>query len=73
MNLSDPNDVHYLYEKHFGEWQGSSLEKIHGDLKQLRYGGAMNEGEDIRTSLICVTNSLLNLISYLRKQDEHKR
>ena len=73
MNLSDPRDVHYLYEKHFGEWPKSNLQDIHESLKRLRYGGAMKEGEDIRTSLICVTNSLLNLIDYLRKEDESKR
>ena len=68
MNLSDPEDVHYLYENAFGEWP-DELEKIHKKLKQLRYGGAMDEGEDLRTNLICVTNTLLDLIGYMRTHE----
>jgi len=73
VNLSDPQDVHYLYEKNFGAWPRSDLEQIEKKLIQLRYNGAMDEGEDVRTSLICVTNLLLDLIGHLRKQDESKR
>ena len=73
MNLSDPWDVHYLYEKNFGAWPGSDLGQIEKKLRQLRYNGAMDEGEDVRTSLICVTNLLLDLIGYLRKQDARER
>jgi len=62
VNLSDPQDVHYTHERN------DDLERIHKSLKQLRYGGAMDEGEDLRTNLICVTNSLLDLISYLRER-----
>ena len=68
MNLSDPGDVHYLYEKAFGEWP-DGLEKIHESLKRLRYGGAMDKGEDLRTNLICTQNILLDLLSYLRTHE----
>ncbi len=62
MNLSDPQDVDYTPE------ESDDLDGIYEGLRQMRYGGAMDEGEDVRTCLICVTNSLLNLMSYLRKQ-----
>ncbi len=68
MNLSDPRDVHYLYEQTFGEWP-NGLEKIEKSLKQLRYGGAMDEGEDLRTNMICTQNILLDLLSYLRTHE----
>ncbi len=45
------------------------LEHIHKELYQMRYNGAMDEGEDLRTCLICVTNSLLDLMSYMRNRD----
>lgn len=41
------------------------LQKIYDSLYHMRYSGAMNEGEDLRTNLICVTNSLLSLMSYM--------
>ena len=62
MNLSDPNDAHY-------DPRIFDLKKIEKSLNQLRYGGAMDEGEDLRTSLICVTNRLLDLIGYLRTNE----
>jgi len=64
VNLS--NDVHYsvLFKEHE---QDEKMNKIHKDLKELRYGGAMDEGQDIRTNLICVTNLLLDLIGHMRQ------
>lgn len=75
MNLSDPNDVHYLYNQEFGDWPKpekpkTELDRIYEDLKQMRYGGAMDEGEDLRTCLICVTNKVLELMDYLRRDHE---
>ncbi len=48
------------------------LAHIHQKLYQMRYNGAMDEGQDLRTCIICVTNSLLDLMSYMREQDESK-
>lgn len=48
-----------------------TLAKIHKDLRDFRYE-AMDEG-DLRTNLICVTNSLLNLMSYLEKSNDARR
>ena len=70
MNLSDPRDVKYLYDKHFGPLDPElpGPEQLHRKLEELRYNGAMTDG-DIRTSLICVTNILLDLLNYMRKKD----
>ena len=51
----------------------TELDKIYDSLYQMRYGGAMDEGEDLRTILICVTNRLLDLMDYMGERDEGER
>ena len=69
--LREENDARYPTSL-FEAGEQDNLDKIYKDLYRLRYGGAMDEGQDLRTNLICVTNSLLDLMSYLGKRDENQ-
>ena len=63
MNLSDERDV--IYDR---SADPDRLDHIYDGLYHMRHSAAMDEGEDLRTCLICVTNSLLNLMAYMKAQ-----
>ena len=44
------------------------LRQIHDELNEFRYGGAMDEGQDIRTNLICITNFLLDIVANIHNE-----
>ena len=49
------------------------IKQIHSELRQMRYGGAMDRDQDLHTCLICVTNLFLELLGNLEVAEEKSR